>query len=101
MLEGLLLGVGYAPIPEVFPHGCEFSMDFTIHSQWGFSHPSQFCMWVCRDVDAARRSLAKGPRESLFFDRHDQEHCSEQHTGEESGGKNRHKDRLKPTSGFR
>ena len=106
MLEGLLLGVGYAPIPEVFPHGCEISMDFTIHSQWGFSHPSQFCMWVCRDVDAARRNSAKDLRKPLFSDYHDQEPCNERLTWDDSGRKNRdpgltqNHERLTETTGF-
>jgi len=69
LIEGLLLGVSYEPIPAKFRHGCEISVPLRICDQLGHSYSADFQLRVDRPVTATRTDSKKKPRRSLLSER--------------------------------
>jgi len=56
ILDGLLLGVGFEPIPDCFRHGSSVDAMLSIVDQFGRSHSSEVSLWIERSVSRDRAS---------------------------------------------
>ena len=68
ILDGLLLGLGFAPIPDCFRHGDMVDARFCIGDQFGRRFPSKVSLWVDRSAKHLPRR-PKQPRRGLFQQR--------------------------------
>lgn len=48
--QGLLLGLGWAPIPKAFRHGAEIDVTLSFIDQWSREHSQTFVMWLDRSA---------------------------------------------------
>jgi hypothetical protein len=63
---GLLLGLGWAPIPKALRHGAEIDVTLSFIDQWSREHSQTFVMWV--DRSARWSKSARRERVSMFSD---------------------------------
>ncbi len=66
ILQGMLLGVGYAPIPKTYKHGAEIQIILKIIDQWGWTHSAPFRIWLDQSVTLERQIQKRGMRAKLF-----------------------------------
>jgi hypothetical protein len=62
--EGLMLGRGWAPIPEAFHHGAEIDVTLTFLDQWPREYRQTFVLWI--DRSAIWNKPARRKRVSIF-----------------------------------
>ena len=67
--EGLLLGVGWARLPETYREGAQIPITLNILDQWGRIHFSLFTMWLVNRVPLQKPIRRKNAREGLFSKR--------------------------------
>jgi hypothetical protein len=48
--QGLLLGLGWAPIPKAFRHGAEIDVTLSFIDQWSREHSQTFVLWLDRSA---------------------------------------------------
>ncbi len=54
ILDGLLLGMGFKPIPDCFRHGTSVEGMLSLVDQFGRSHSSEVSLWINRSVTMDR-----------------------------------------------
>lgn len=59
--EGLLLGWGYAPIPDCFTHGCSVDAKLSIVDRLEHRFSAEVSLWVCRSAKLIRKASKRAP----------------------------------------
>ena len=71
LLRGLLLGVGYRPLPEKYRHGAEVEISLKILDHRGHSYSFPFRLWIDRSETQFREKRTRKTREKIFGDSDD------------------------------
>lgn len=69
LIDGLLLGVSYEPIPAKFRHGCEISVSLRICDQLQRSYSTDILVRVDRCLATTRTDSRNKPRRNLLSKR--------------------------------